>query len=216
MLYVILIIVLLMAAVTLLRIRIRFELTPDRRLLFVGLGRTGHEQDFVARVGRIKLFGVAVKTISGVEKKEAEPEKKPDREKKPKKKKPGRKRSMGQLLGVVPGVLSAVGNYMWSLVKSIKVEELHGEIVAGFDSPDATGQAFGYYQAALAMAPSVVGRVQFRPDWTGQSFGGSARVALAIPLYRIILRTIVLIFKLPLRKLIKLAIGKKKGDQDVQ
>jgi len=216
MLYVILTIVLLVAAVTLLRIRIRFELSRDKRLMFVGLGRTGHEQDFVARVGRIRLFGVTVKALPGVEKKEGKPKVKPAREKKPKKKKPARKRSIGDFLGVAPGVFSAAANYLWSLVKSIKVEELDGEIEAGFESPDQTGQVFGYYQAALAMAPSVVGRLQFTPDWTGQSFNGSARVALAIPLYKIILRTMVLIFKLPLRKLIKLAIGKKKGDQDVQ
>lgn len=215
MLYVILIIGLLLVAITLLRIRVRFELSRDERLLFVGLGRSGHEQDFVARVGWIKLFGMRVKTLRPEEKKEPTV-KSAKKKKKPEKKKTERQRSIKDGLAMVPGVFRALNNYLWSLIRSVRVEELDGEIEAGFDSPDTTGQAYGYYQAALATVPSVAGRLRFTPDWSGPSFNGSARVALAIPLYKIILRTIVLIFKLPLRKLVKLAIGRKKGDQDVQ
>jgi len=62
----------------------------------------------------------------------------------------------------------------------------------------------------------VVGRVQFIPDWIGPSFSGTARVSVAIPVYKLLLRTIVLTYRLPLRDLLKLAIRKKKGVSDVQ
>ena len=70
--------------------------------------------------------------------------------------------------------------------------------------------------AALGAVPAIAGRFRYIPRWDQQYFGGSVRLSLAIPVYRIALRTIVFIYKLPLRDLIKLAIGKKKGDQDVQ
>jgi hypothetical protein len=110
---------------------------------------------------------------------------------------------------------SALWGYFVSILKSVAVEEAQGEIEAGFDEPDITGRVFGYYQAALGMVPSVVGRVAFVPDWTGASFSASMRLSLALPLYKLIWRTLVLIARLPLRELVKLAIGKKRGDEDV-
>ena len=213
MLYILSAIVIIVVAVMLLRFRIRLDLSKERRLLFVGLGRTGHEHDFASGRGKLRLFGLNIKSIKAEKEK---PKAKPKPAKKPKKKKKiTRQRSIADILRVVPAVGRAVTGYMYSLLKSLIVEKLEGEIQAGFETPDLTGQAYGFYQAALGSVPSIGGRLKFIPDWEGQSFNGAAKVSVAIPLYRVFVRTVVLIFRLPLRDLIKLAIGKKKGDQDV-
>ncbi len=216
MLYFILILSLLIVALMLLRLRLRATISSERRLLFVGLGRSGPEFDFTSKTGQIRLFGLNIKTISLIEEEGRKKKPKKKREKKPKERKAGRKRSPGDFLKVMPSVASAAWNYFVSLLKSIIVEQLEGEIEAGFDSPDTTGTAFGYYQAALGAAPAVVGRINYIPRWDGAMFDGSMKVSLAIPVYRIVFTTLVFVYKLPLRDLIKLAIGKKKGDQDVQ
>jgi len=206
----IIILALLLAAICLLRLRLRFELGSDRRLLFVGLGRSGPEYDFVRRVQSFKLFGRCIKST---------PMKKVDKAAEPKpeaqpRKKAKRVRPFGDILRAVPEVSRALWRYTIGLLKSVMIEELEADVQAGFYEPDLTGQLFGYYQAALAAAPSVVGRVHYTPDWTGASFAGQARVAVALPLYRLLYRTLILICQLPLRRLIKLAIGKKRGGQD--
>ena len=216
MLYIILILFVITGAFLLLNFRIRFQIGHGRRLLFVGLGRSGPQFDYAAGVGRIKLCGLNIRTFALGEKAEAVPKKKPPkpRDLAKKKKKPSRKRSLRDMAGVLPAVLKAVWLWFISLLKAAAIEELEGEIEAGFDSPDLTGTAFGYYQAAIAAVPGVASRVRFTPDWTGPSFAGSARGSVALPLYKIAGRTIQMIFRLPLRDLIKLAIGKKRGGQD--
>ncbi len=213
MLYVLSAIVLIVVAVMLLRFRIRLDLSKEHRLLFVGLGRSGHEHDFASGTGTVRLFGLNIKSIKPEREK---PKDKPKPAKKPKvKKKSTRRRSIADMLRVVPSVGRAVTGYFYSLLKSFTVEKLEGEIEAGFETPDLTGQAYGFYQAAVGAVPGIAGRLRYIPDWEGPSFSGAAKVSVAIPLYRVFVRTIVLIFKLPLRDLIKLAIGTKKGDQDV-
>ncbi len=202
-------------AICLLNLRVRFELSGDRRLLFIGLGRTGPELDFVRGRGVFRLAGIRVKTFAIGERKPSKPKKKPE---KPRRAKPLKKatRPLRDILRVGTKCLGPVGAFLTGILKSVAVERLEGQIEVGFESPDLTGRVFGYYQAALAAVPGVVGRVRFIPDWTGASFGGSARVAVALPLYKLLARTAVLIYRLPLRELIRLAIGKKKGEQDVQ
>ena len=212
----IIIIASLFAAIFLLRLRVRFELGSGRRILFVGLGRTGLESDFTKRMQTIKLFGWTFKS-SPMKPSDGEPEDEPKTvtsEKKEKAKKPGRVRSVRELLEAVPAVSGALWQYSVGLLKSVIVEELEAEIEAGFEAVDLTGQAFGYYQAALAAAPAVMGRIHYTPDWTGASFDGRARVAVALPLYRLAICTLKLVYRLPLRRLVKLAIGKKEGGQD--
>lgn len=216
MLYVVLIIILVIAAVTLLRLRFRLDFSSERRLVFVGLGRTGWAFDFSCRQGSLKFAGLTVKKLKTVDKKKAGPKPEPKPPRKPKKKKTRRERALGDILRVVPAVGKATANYARSLLRALRLEECNGEIEGGFDQPDLTGMAYGYYQAITAALPGVGRRFRFTPDFDGPSLAGSARVSIAIPLYRIFVSTLVLILKLPLRDLIKLAIGKKKGDQDVQ
>jgi len=66
----------------------------------------------------------------------------------------------------------------------------------------------------LAVNPQTVGRLNFTPDWYGRSFSGSFRLAVTLPFYKFIYITLKLMIRLPLRDLIKLAIGKKKGASD--
>ena len=63
MLYVIIILAVVVAALMVLRLRIRFELTEGKRSLFIGLGRSGALIDFVRKQKRLTLFGVTVKSL---------------------------------------------------------------------------------------------------------------------------------------------------------
>ncbi len=211
----IVIIALLLAAILLLRLRVRFELGGDRRSLFVGLGRTGREYDYLRRVRSVRVLGFRVSSSPLDEKKARkpeQPEKKSPSEQPPRK--PGRKRPLRDILRILPECSKGLYGYAVGVLRSLIIEHLEAEIKGGFAAPDLTGQAFGYYQAALAAAPAVVGRVRFTPDWTGPSLSGSARVSVALPLYLLLYRSLVLVAGLPLRQIVKLAIGKKRGDQD--
>ncbi len=208
----------LVIAVTLpllLRLRLRAQWGTKRRLVFVGLGRSGPEVDLAKKMGAFKMFGITLKRFSL----KSEPEKEDETKKKPKAKKarkPRRQRSWSQVRELVPVVARESGSFLKRILSAVVIEELQGEVRAGFDSPSDTGTAYGYYQAAVAAAPSVVGRVRFEPVWEGASFAGSAKVAVALPLYKLVWRIIVLALRLPLREIYKLAIGTRKGGHDVQ
>lgn len=221
MLYLLLILLVLFIALLLLNIRVRFQFSDGRKLLFVGLGRSGPEFDLADKAGSIKMFGIKVKSFEidrEKKKKRKETKEKKRKEKIAKPPKPSKRSrmSLGDFYRVGPKCLGPLWAYIVGLLKAVVVEELEGQVEGGFDSPHLTGAFFGYYQAALAAVPGVVGRVQFIPDWIGPSFSGAARVSVAIPVYKLLLRTIVLTYRLPLRDLFKLAIGKKKGVSDVQ
>lgn len=212
-LYILLTIVAIATVLLLLHLRVRFVFGSGNRLLFVGLGRSGPEFDYVGKTGCMKLFGLKVHTFKlGKKKLKPPPEKEPRVDKKVKKAK--RKRSPGDFLRLIPACGAPLWKYLVSLLRAAVVEELEGEIEGGFESPDLTGIVFGCYQAALSAVPAVAGRVHFRPDWGGSSLEATVRGSVALPAYKIVFRTLILLFQLPLRELIKLAIGKKKGGQD--
>ncbi|MCK4632411.1 MAG: hypothetical protein KAT79_04020 [candidate division Zixibacteria bacterium] len=211
--YLFLILIAVAVSLLLLRLRVRVALESDRRVIFVGLGRSGPEFDFAAKEGRFKLLGRSVRSFTLGGKKKAAGKKKSEK-KAARKKRSARVRSWRDMVRIGPSVVAASWSFLLDLLRSAVIEELEGEIEAGFDSPDLTGRAFGYYQAALATVPGVAGRFAYVPDWSGASFGGSLRLAIALPLYKLVFRMIILIVRLPLRELIKLAIGKKKGGQD--
>ncbi len=205
----------LVAALLVLRLRLRLEISSDRRLLFIGLGRSGPEFDFGRKRGFLKLFGLKIKQFQTGERKSKkradEFEKKPKTDKK--RLKPKRRRSVKDIVAIAPQCLKALGKYSLGLLQTAIVEQAEAEIEAGFESPALTGQLFGYYQAALAAVPGL-GRVQYIPDWNGQSFAGSAQFAVAWPLYMVVWQTTLLVFRLPVRKIIRVSIGTKEGGQD--
>lgn len=217
--YALLVAVALVAALLLVRLRIRVEISPERSILFVGLGRTGPEIDFVNQEIQIKLSGLRIKRFpfrdhaarvrtAGTEESPAEIEGVPT--------KPGRSRSVRAVLDILPQCLGALWRYFIGLLKAAIIEQAEGEIEAGFEAPHITGQVYGCYQAALAVAPTLVGRFQYTPVWTGRSFSGRFRLAVAWPVYRLVWQTVLLTWRLPLRKFVKLALGEKKGDRHVK
>lgn len=105
------------------------------------------------------------------------------------------------LLKTIP---RATLGFLFGLFRDCRFEELHGRIEAGFESPDTTGRAYGYYCAVTGALPGSVGRFDFIPVWTGASFDGSMRLSVGLPLYRLLYRAIRLLWHLPIRKLWKL------------
>jgi len=218
--YLILIIIVLIGSVLLLNLRVRLEVDDTRRLVFIGLGRSGLEFDFAGKISHLKIYGFRIKSFKQVKKeKEAAVEKekteKEKVEKKPPRKVP-RQRSPRDMIKILPQCSRPLFKYFIDIVKSLAIEELKGEIEGGFDSPDLTGRAFGYYQAMLGAVPALAGHFRYYPVWTGAALSGSLRLAAVLPLYKMLYRTLILTFRLPLRKIIKVAIGTKKGEQDVK
>lgn len=219
--YILVIILVLFVGFLLLRLRFRLELSDTRRLLFFGIGRSGAEIDFIDDVTRIKLMGLTVTTLNA-----------PSNESKPndsesairavklgKEKLPDSKRPKGkstranalEWLKIGLNVFHALRQYVVELYRSIRVEIACAEIRAGFESPDMTGQTFGYYHALIGAIPSLAPRLQFYPDWMGQSFSGSARLSIAIPMYALFGRTLVFLYRLPLLKIMRMARNQRKG-----
>jgi hypothetical protein len=217
MIYFLLVILLLLVAFLLLRLRVRVELTENRRILFAGLGRSGVEIDFLSDISRIKMFGFTVRTIHRTESDEDEPiTSKPIslcKEKKPPKPKARSKSSASitDILKISLKVISASWKFVVEIFKSIIVEEAEADIHAGFETPDMTGQVYGYYQAAIYAIPSFGKRVRFYPDWMGASFTGRAKLSLALPVYALVYRLLLLLMRLPILKIIRLIRAKQKG-----
>ena len=217
MIYVLFALICLVAAILLIRVRFRLELSPERKFLFVGLGRSGPEFDFARHEGVIRLFGMRLKRFRLERSKTAPRQTETSAvEAEIKAASSRRRRSLGSIIAIVPESLSACWRLAVGVLKSTIVEQAEAEIEFGFDTPDVTGQAFGYYHAVAAMAPSLFGRVSLVPNWTGRSFSGSARVSIAWPVYRLIWLMTLFMWRLPIRKIIRLAIGVKEGVRDVR
>jgi hypothetical protein len=221
MFYFTLIIALLLTAFLLTRLRLRVLLTPERKFLFVGLGRTGPEFDFVDRVIRVKLFGLKIRQIPMPKsrKQATEEEAKPiqatrlETAQTPKAPEVKRRRSFRLLLGILSESTIALWQYAVSLLKGIIVEEAEGELSLGFASPDVTGRVYGYYMALAGIAPVLAGRFVWTPNFSGESVTGRLKVSIALPMYVLIFRTVVLIARLPIRKIVKYSRGVTKGER---
>ena len=198
----------LLALATLIRLRVKLDLYPNVKTIFAGLGRTGIRIDISGGTQSIIFAGRTVKSISveKVFKNSVERIAKISNIIRP-----GRQRSFKNVLVIVPATLKALANYAYSILKSAAIEEFDGQINAGFGPPHITGAAFGFYQATLAGIPAIAGRFKYIPDWNGLSFQGQLRISVSIPLYRLLFKTMVMLWQLPLRELLKLAIGTKKA-----
>ncbi len=156
------------------------------------------------------IAGRTIRTSAIVEKKtKAEPKVEKPR------KKSTRTRAISDIVAIIPGSFGAVRKYFVSIVKSIIVEEFEVEVNAALPEPHLTGMAFGLYQAGVAAFPDTSKHFKFTPDWDGDGVSGSLKTTASIPLYKIIYRITVLVFQLPLRKLVKLAIGRKDRKSNV-
>ena len=222
MLYVLLILAAVIAGVLVLHLRLRGAWSAEHRLVSLSLGRrTGVELDFLTDMLTIRLAGVAVHRRAISESPKPEADEAADRKQQsapPKPRKRRQRRSIREIMEYVrellPPIRHAAWNFVRGLVRAGVVEEMEARIEAGFDSPDRTGVAFGYYQAMIGMVPAMAGRLVFVPDWMGASFAASGRLTVSIPLYRLVWRILVLLWQLPSRKILKMAIHKEKGAQD--
>lgn len=228
---------LLLLGLLLLRVRIRLQVEKDRRVLFFGLGRSGSELDFLSDEIRIKLAGLTIKVMSSEAVKPASTPAGAPKTRAPRafrlRTKLWRK-SKREFTRLRDGVLAASGGtvtelakatrtvikavflFIVDIVRDSRLEEFQARVEGGFDSPDLTGQAYGYYCALAGALPTSAGRVQFVPDWTGASLSGSARVSIAIPLYLLIYRTVRFLLRLPIKTIIRMARLKNEGGSDVQ
>lgn len=184
---IVLVIFLLAAIALLMRLRVRLKITFEEQTLFVGLGYTGFSYDFTKQVRSIHVSGVRVR-------------RRPYKLNFP---------TLQRFIALLPRVLKVLAKYFRSIVRGLVIEELDGQIIGGFSQPHLTGMTYGFYQAVLAGMPVAAGRFQYVPDWQGASFRGNFKICLAIPLHRLIFRTTIMIFQMPLIELIKLAIGRK-------
>jgi len=246
--------VLLLVVTLALRLRLHVELSPNRKTLFFGLGRTGPFIDLESGQGKIRLFGINVRSFlvygadddtddtadrtdepreeseqpspsepAEARKPEAAVDSQADmKDSTPESTKKSRRRRIGLPVSfktareLLSHSTRAVGRYIWRLFRGTRIEELDARIRGGFDSPDETGRAFGYFQAVSGAIPFVGRHITYYPDYTGQSISGSFRMGLALPLYRFVGSTLLFLWDLPLRDIIRLAIGKKKGADDVK
>jgi len=207
MLYVLLILVALAVGVLMLHLRLRLEYSDDRRTLFVGLGRSGPEVDLVSHKVRIRLCGVSIGAVAITGKQEPATAAK-------KKQAAGPRRArvnIGAWFTVLPEAAAVLWRYFTGLLRATAIEQAEGEIRGGFESPDVTGQVYGYYQAALAAVPSVAGRIRFTPDWTGESWSVAVRFSASLPMYRLVWSTLVLLWQLPIVKIVRLVRNNEKG-----
>ena len=226
MIYALITIAVLIGILLALRLRLRLEFSSERKLLFLGLGRSGPEYDFRTKRGVLRLFGrefrqfrlgrsksitetIKSRLESRRAKQAEESEEAGPETTKPKK----RTRSFRDIAAIGPECLRALGRYTIGLLQTAMVEQAEAEIEAGFEQPHLTGQLFGYYQAVLGAVPAL-GRVQYTPVWSGRAFSGSANLRIAWPVYRLAWETTLLLFRLPVMKIVKLAIGSKEGAQD--
>lgn len=235
-LYLIIAVVIVAFAILMLRVRIRVQLDQDRRILFLGLGRSGSEIDFVDGLARIKLAGFTIRELPLEEDEttagKTKPEKRTGSLSSRMTKRAWRKSrrefdrlregiemasggKLGDLLSIARKVIGALFQFMIDLVRDSRLEELEAEVTGGFDSPDLTGQAYGYYCAFAGALPSTAGRVAYIPDWTGASLTGSARMSIAIPLYKLVYRTARLLMRLPISTIVHMVRQKNKGGSDV-
>ncbi|NOY89222.1 MAG: hypothetical protein GXO93_07540 [FCB group bacterium] len=205
MLYLLAILLIVLALLLISKIRIKAIIKPDGKTLFVGLGHIGTEYDFISKKSVFKIFKLKIKLRKKIEKIKKTPKTKPKAKK---------KKITWNFIKQMAKHSQAIWQYLSSLVKSVTIEKLEGKIVGGFERPDLTGIMFGYYQATMAIAPQISKRFQFVPDWQGNSWQATLQASLAIPFYKFMFHTLSLILKLPLRELLKVAIGKKKGAQD--
>jgi hypothetical protein len=208
--YILILLIIILIGFLLLNLRIKVRLSKEERFLFAGLGRSGSEFDFSSKKGTLKLFGLSLKQFSLTKTEKKSKEKKA----KKRKRKSKRTRPIKDALMLLSQSFIAFKNFIISIFRSIIVEELDGEITAGFKSPHITGHVYGYYQAVAGIVPNFNERFTFSPVWDESTFDGRFRASVSLPLYILIYRFMIFITSLPLRKIFTFIIGKKRGDQN--
>lgn len=235
--YSLLALTILFSLLLLMRLRLRVVLSNERRAVFVGLGRSGPEFDFaggtaVVRLAGIRMYSFPLQRTKKSEPAVAEPEQPASvAQKIP----PGRQTTtaaedrpeaepeetsipfgerVGRLieqLSLVPRILGDLWWYARGLFRSIIVEQFEADIYGGFARPDLTGMAYGWYHAVLGAAPARFSHIRFTPDFQQARFSGSMRASVALPVYQLVGRTVILLWRLPIREIIRVIRESRKG-----
>lgn len=150
--YILIFLSVIIIVILLLNLRLCIRLSKKEKILFAGLGRSGSEFDFTSKKGNLKLFGINLKQFDFKVKDDKYKKKK--EKKKKSERKSVRTRSFSDFLKFLPQAFIAFKQFIISTFKSVVVEELDGEIKAGFESPHITGHIYGYYQAVSAIVPN--------------------------------------------------------------
>lgn len=214
--YIITIIFILFFSILLLHLRLKFELNPDQKNLYFTLGRSGFKIDFISKQMQLLIFNFQTKSFPFKKSEEKKPEKKSKVKKEKTKKKKRKLPGFSEIWNILPQTTKAIFNFSVSLFKSVIVEELNGTVNAGLFSPDQTGRLYGYYSAFAGAVPAIGNRLYFNPVWDEAHLSGSVKGSFSLPLYKLIGRTILLFFRLPLREIIKMSKNSMKGGHDGQ
>jgi hypothetical protein len=87
---------------------------------------------------------------------------------------------------------------------------LKADIAGGACEPDLTGEIYGAYQAIRFALPESIS-ISYRPNFAAEKFSGTVELGLAIRAIKLLTETLILIFRLPIIKLIKLYRKLRKG-----
>jgi|GEM_PF-2351212 len=110
--------------------------------------------------------------------------------------------------------LAALGLFARRLVLSTDRYYLDMNLSGGMWSPDLTGQLYGLVQACNSI-PSNSLSLSFQPDFTEDRLHGTIAAGTVFRIYRMINQLLIFIWRLPIRKLIKLYRNYRKETGDV-
>ena len=126
------------------------------------------------------------------------------------KQKPSPARPMSQLLrlfvderGTLRETAAALGLFAKNLALSIERYYLDMNLSGGLRSPDLTGQFFGLVQACRSI-PTDSLSLSFYPSFTNDELRGTVDVGIVFRIYKIINQVMILFWRLPLIKLLKI------------
>jgi len=177
----------------------------------------------VSAISGIKAFPFELHFISGKsEAKQAKPEEagkiEPSSLKTPEKKE--KKIQLSKLttvdIGVLLGVVSEFFKFLGRLFKAPDRYFIQAEISGGLSEPNATGELYGAYHVVKAILPGSV-MVDYQPDFLSEKIKGTVNFGFVIRLFNVLKEIAVLIFRLPVVRLIKLyrKIKVKNGGRNV-
>ena len=110
--------------------------------------------------------------------------------------------------------LAALGLLARRLVLSTDRYYLDMNLSGGMWSPDLTGQLFGLVQACRSI-PSNSLSLSFHPDFSEDRLHGTIAAGTVFRIYRIINQLLIFIWRLPIKKLLKLYRNYRKETGDV-
>ncbi len=202
-------VVILLVTMLFIRLRVRLILNEERSIFFAGYGRTGYEYDFETETEAIKLFGFPVKQLAKT-KEQSKPKQEPQQQRTLAVYKTGygilknRGQELRQIVAIFPTTGKAVLRFGWEVFRRLEIEEIRLHITAGFDSPDLTGRAVGWYYTIVGAMTSLRGKLLFTPIWDRPALDASGRLSIAIPVYKLIGPFVRLIRDIPWKQIISL------------